>query len=553
MARAVKTHIGQRGAKKGLRVRCQAKKECPFQSDEEHFYAPSIKHVDKYNELLLTEKVGEKLSSAQAKLKEELEAQSREIYEEEVARTSPVKEPLPTKEVRYSFLEDFKKKEKEFDDSFEGFPTRFFNAELRHKDEIFTIHALEMGLDSEDYLLGYIHPSRSGQRLTAAVTSPADLKTPTEDVLKTFKDLGFELTDENLTDGQRTHYRADRSWVVEKGGQKFIVIDGSTPSKNFRKYSWRRWGEGSYEVMDLRALNGLARVKRKTGIDVAEGVISETPPRKVEHDRVNRKVIHNENYEAEREEFLARQKARKKMMIEATYALEEAQREGNNFRSQKKYVREANGTIATVWMDKKAPNPTHVKAAKESRLRSHFSGIEIDNDVDLAEFKSFEDDFMKASEKLPKIPGEKQPVLRIRKLGKHRATGVFSPAHNTIAIDVATSQSTIHELGHYYDLVAKNNSSLSGEFSEIVRDYGRGLKMPPGSEGSKAKADDPEYYKTPTEVFARGFELYSHEKLGIGGRVLRPSRHSDFDYAPFQEEPRLKEKVFNYFDELFSE
>ena len=150
-------------------------------------------------------------------------------------------------------------------------------------------------------------------------------------------------------------------------------------------------------------------------------------------------------------------------------------------------------------------------------------------------------------DKLPPMAEDRKPELRLRKLGKHRATGVFFPHKNTIAVDIRDSSSFIHEYGHYIDLTVKNNQSLNNEFTSVTKEYSSALKMPDVmGEGKR------EYYTTPTEVHSRAFEMYAHERLGINNRLLNPDKFNEFDYKPFKDNPELKEKTFAFFDKVFS-
>src|SRR5699024_2039384 len=146
---------------------------------------------------------------------------------------------------------------------------------------------------------------------------------------------------------------------------------------------------------------------------------------------------------------------------------------------------------------------------------------------------------------IPPSPTGREPSLRIRYLGKHKATGVFFPHANTIAVDVRDSSSFVHEYGHYVDLVTQDNASVGRGFREVVDSYSRKVEMPAGMESKSG------YYSTPTEVYARGFEMYAHERLGVDNRLLRKDKFDRFDFEPFQRDPELKEKMFDLFDEAF--
>jgi len=507
---------------------------------------------------------------------------------------------------RYSFLKNFQKLEEEFEADFDGVPNRFFNADLRgniypqeltddeliSREEIdnkrrqrnleLTIERLEeiqgrRALESttarmleeareelrankplsleelqakqNSYLdrfnRGYSY-TKLGQRLTAAVSAPADLKMDQEKAKELAESIGLNNFQEVTDSKTLTALGADGGYfaTLPNGGQVFIA-SGNLGGKNLAKYSFRGsearepFVGRSFVQMDLRTLAGNERIRRLTGVDVVAKSLDATlvesgTTRDSKEELARKRELSKTNTETARADIL-----------KAMRALEEKQQTGKNFKSQQKYFRSQRGSIATAFDDKKNPKDSHIAAAKSSSLAKHFKKIEIDGDVDLEEFKRFESDYAKIADKLPEIPADRRPDFRVRYLGKHRATGLYSAGHNAIAIDVRDSGSTIHELGHYYDIAVKENASLSSEFSSMVRDYSRTIKVPAGAGGKYG----PEYYSTPTEVFARGFELYASERLGVeNNSLLREGKLDRFDYEPITSNPSLKKRMFDFFD-----
>lgn len=226
--------------------------------------------------------------------------------------------------------------------------------------------------------------------------------------------------------------------------------------------------------------------------------------------------------------------------------LKEEQQKGSNYLSTRRYLKESQTKIATAFEDKKHPDEEHLKMAKESPLRESFAYIEVDNDVDRAQWEDFEKSVQETLPRLPKIPGDRKPTLRVRYLGKHRASGLYNLGYNTIAIDVRDSSSFIHEYGHYFDMAVSSNASLRDEFHEIATSYQQRLQVPEDATATFGRS----YYSTPTEIFARGFEMYAHERLGIRNRLVDPGRFKNFDYDAFDEDN--KKKIFDLFDRMLS-
>lgn len=223
-----------------------------------------------------------------------------------------------------------------------------------------------------------------------------------------------------------------------------------------------------------------------------------------------------------------------------------AQSFGERIRDQQKYVSETKTSLASAWEDKKYPDQTHRELAENSiLLQAGFRKVEVDNDVDPGEFHDFEQAVIEAQKKLPKIPAGTTPAIRVRKLGKHRALGLYVPHVNTICVDVHDSGSFVHEYGHMLDFQS-TESSMGDDFAEVIGGYRQALVVD-GSASRSAK-----YYQVPTEIWARAFELWSRERLGIDNRTVQPKEayESRFDYRPFQENPGLKAKAFRVFDRL---
>lgn len=443
----------------------------------------------------------------------------------------------------YTFLAHFEQLSDQHEQDFEGYPNRFFTADLRGK------YLPPKGSSNEDYYFRANHASGIPQRMYLAASDTSDLKISEQEV----QDLAARCQIEDLRpidpELAKSLRLGSRSWVGMYDGVQVAISDASAGSKNARDFQFRvrpkpPFTERTFVHLDLRALAGNERIKRKTGVDLLPAVTAS-----------NHRNISSTKFENGRRVFDHEARDRKERLVQenadnvrtAFEALEDAQVEGRNFLAQKKFMRSAQSSIATAWQDKKHPDAQHVEMAKNTSLAKVFAKVEIDNDVDAESFQRFEQAWEEAKDKLPPIPAGKEPALRIRKLGKHKATGVYFPHVNTIAIDVRDSGSFIHEYGHYVDIAVKGNASLDAQFRDVVRDYEKKLQVPKGTTGKY----DHSYYSTPTEVYARGFELYAHERLGIDNRLLKPEKHDRFDFAPFREDPGMKERMFAIFDEAF--
>lgn len=259
----------------------------------------------------------------------------------------------------------------------------------------------------------------------------------------------------------------------------------------------------------------------------------------------------------------------------------------HNFVLNQKHSRQSSSTIATFRTDKKYQD---TKLNQETIFNQlGFRKVEVDTqkydgqEFDYKQFKTVEADFEQICNKLPHALA--YPELKFRKLGKHKATGLYDPILNIIAVDVRDTTSFIHEYGHYLDYNHGTNGeySLSEEFEFIISSYKnnfnlfftkkeeelRSTLMALGKERNgyelisikeKLKAEELDnlraakklidYYTTPTEIFARGFELWVFETIASDSKLLnsRNVYNNQIEYASFK---GLKESLFSFFNNIF--
>lgn len=338
-----------------------------------------------------------------------------------------------------------------------------------------------------------------------------------------------------------------------------IVADKNRPTHPIGYYHYRFQPNSS--LVSRRELAGLVRL----------GTMTDNPHILSDYMRLNNKLLPKDEQEqlSEKRKKIASLDGDEYRKALAHYRLEDGltrskqtalfhqtvtekildkQAEGANFHAQRHYWENMErGTIARSFEEKKNPDKTHAEWAHTSPMTHYFSDLEADNDTDITQVRDFEREVMTVMGKLPKPKDGAAPALRIRKLGKHdgknySVTGLYTPTHNTIVVSEKDSGSFIHEYGHYIDHVVADNASLSTSFRSIVADYKRAL--PPD-------LDRRDYYTTPTEVYARAFEIWAHEKQGItSSRVLHENQYKEApEYKPLHD-PDLKQRFFTLFDKL---
>ena len=195
--------------------------------------------------------------------------------------------------------------------------------------------------------------------------------------------------------------------------------------------------------------------------------------------------------------------------------------------------------------------PKHQDYMKENSFLTVYRYIEVDEDCDLDKMQELEKEFLALGDILGKHPYDAS--IRFRKLGRHHASGLYSPAYQCVCIDVRSPNSYVHEFLHMYDHF-HGMLSEGYDFKEIRLQYEACLQE------YLSDCEDPDlkarlngnskynldYYFVPTEVFARCGELYFTRFRGVDNSLLRFER--GFDYP---ENEKLLELIKKYYDQHF--
>ena len=220
--------------------------------------------------------------------------------------------------------------------------------------------------------------------------------------------------------------------------------------------------------------------------------------------------------------------------------------EDENYELMQAYESDSATSYATAFSTKKNINRETEEAMTNSIfLKLGFSYVEYDNEVDLKKVNDVAKEWVKIYKMLPN--GRSLPTLRFRKLGKHNAAGVFFPSMNCVSVDFRSVSSFIHEYGHYldYNLGKEKNLSLMDDFLPIIRVYRSNVYDKYKDSYVYRKAG---YYCTPTEVFARGFELYISSKVSSSLIKDAMTYGKQEEYLCFD---GCKEEMLAYMDKLF--
>lgn len=490
----------------------------------------------------------------------------------------------------YSFTDRFKKMEAEYDAANAGIPKSFHKANLdmapgktpiydeRQFERLRSRLTPEQMDDLSVHVNSTMNTSYAVDHYAKILSSTKDRALSDEDTMEAMRNLGMtdvrklDEAPEALNKSASTATKGSTRFFTGKfAGLPVVVGDGDAGAK-FKRVRFRYMLHGSaYEfldgertiwVTDTRALAGLSRLQEKADINPLiahnDQAYNNSPhiTRGLKDSDKDLKSLHyigqgrDHKLNPTAASLIQGRLTRQRMVYDMRNALSREQDRQLNFEAQRKHVRESNSSIATAWTDKKNADKKHQEMMKNTSLNKHFSKVELDNDVEEDKWQNFEKDYNEFAQKMPAFDKEHQPTLRVRKLGKHssnsfRVNGMYSPGHNTVAIDIQTSSSTVHEMGHFLDMQVKNNASLQEDFAPVIKGYRKNLKTP---EGLGKKRD---YYETPTEVLARGWTVYAHERLGVKNSRLLDERDLDkFDHEPFKD-PELKAATFRFFDKWY--
>lgn len=214
------------------------------------------------------------------------------------------------------------------------------------------------------------------------------------------------------------------------------------------------------------------------------------------------------------------------------------------------YYKESKSEYAKSYQTKANIPQKIVAAMEKSVLNKYFGYVEYDESVDLTKILEIEKEFVAFKETyFPSVDASNNSI-RFRKLGNHKAAGLYYPWIRCLCVDINCPSSLIHEFGHLIDFTY-GNLSVTSRFYPILAMYKDELLRSMDGDSALQKAMQSKtkynfgYYTMPTEVFARCFELYCTRTLGVSNSLVNAS---GFAYL---EAPALLEKIGKYFDELF--
>lgn len=217
-----------------------------------------------------------------------------------------------------------------------------------------------------------------------------------------------------------------------------------------------------------------------------------------------------------------------------------------------KTLKELDSEHAKSYQTKKNIPQKTLSAMESSSFNNYFGYVEYDEDVDLEAVKVIEDEFLAFKETHFSFIDASKNSLRFRRLGNHKALGLYYPSVKCLCVDIHSPSSFVHEFGHLIDY-CYGNLSIKTEFTDIRFLYkSRLLEYMRKDDGFSKTMNGKtkynlDYYLKPTEVFARCFEIYCVRVLNISNSIVK----QEFG-LPYPMDEVFIEYIKEYFEDVFT-
>lgn len=198
---------------------------------------------------------------------------------------------------------------------------------------------------------------------------------------------------------------------------------------------------------------------------------------------------------------------------------------------------------------KNIPQKT-LAAMQESIFNEYFGYVEYDEDVDLGKIQTIAEEFVAFKETYLNQIDSSDNAIRFRRLGHHKAHGLYYPSVSCLCVDINSPSSLIHEYAHLIDYCYGVLSSKA-EFYQVKRLYEQCLRSLMKKNNAFAVQMNGKtkynlsYYLNPTEIFARSYEIYVKEILKVSNS-LAPHTFGD----PYPTDPEFIATVKRYFETI---
>lgn len=231
-----------------------------------------------------------------------------------------------------------------------------------------------------------------------------------------------------------------------------------------------------------------------------------------------------------------------------------------NILEYEKRLKDLSGSYAKTYMTKKNIPKKIQSFMDDNYFLNMFDFVEADEQCDLEKLEALANEFVWLSNQLF-LPKAKKHSLRFRRLGKLKAGGVYYPGFNTLAVDIDSVESFVHEFFHFIDFDNKI-LSLNNEFKPLLELYINSIEdslKELGEEHPVWKAMNSKnkysktYFYSNEEAFARMGEIYVSKILGIQSSFNSMDYENDYNAIVYPQNPELMKLIKEYYTKLFTD
>ena len=210
---------------------------------------------------------------------------------------------------------------------------------------------------------------------------------------------------------------------------------------------------------------------------------------------------------------------------------------------------------ATVYQTKKNIPKKIIREMRSSPLNQYFGYVEFDESVDLESIRAITKEFLLLNKNIFSDMKYPDKTIRFRKLGRHKAGGLYFKYLGTLAVDIRCPDSMIHEHFHLIDdLMGDLSSQIS--FIDIADRYQSVLiKTIENDESngiihfSKTGKYNLKYYLKKCEIFARCGEIYLFRIKKVNSSLLKQDSKQSFAYP---NDSILNKMIEDYYSKLLT-
>ena len=203
--------------------------------------------------------------------------------------------------------------------------------------------------------------------------------------------------------------------------------------------------------------------------------------------------------------------------------------------------------------------PKYKAIERNNRFISYFDSVEVDNNIDTTKFFEIENEFVKLNESLQlKTPLSEKANLVFKDNGQQDFDFIYESKKKKIYININKPNTLCIGLANYldYNLSNKQTLSMETEFKVVAFQYRNCLEDTANSDDTSLNSlsvykSKKNIFHSPTEIWARCFEIYLHIGNNIRGNIIHSKEHMTIcnGYPKINED--LLNRIINYFNNIF--